>query len=156
MNQNFLFPNSLKKVGWITLIIGIVFGLFLLIVEPQLTWLEIKVFAIVDNPILSKKSIFSMVTTNIADEIASLALLFGAVLVAFSKEKIEDEFSTSLRLSSLVWATYVNLLILVLSILFFYGMSFFLILVINLFSTLLVFIVRYNFLYYKYSKSNEE
>jgi len=69
--------------------------------------------------------------------------LLGSVFAALSKEPVEDEFIQRLRLESLVWALYWNYGILLFAILFIYGMPFFTVMSINLFSLLLIFLIRF-------------
>ena len=75
-----------------------------------------------------------------------------------SKEKIEDEYIAKTRLESLVWATYLNYCILLLALLFVYDMAFFWVMIFNMFTLLLFFIVRFNYLIFKLNKteSHEE
>jgi len=48
-----------------------------------------------------------------------LMIMVGLVLVAFSKEKIEDEQISQLRQDCLQWAIYLNYLLLTISLIFF-------------------------------------
>jgi len=50
----------------------------------------------------------------------------------------------AIRIRSLVWATYINYGILLLAILFVYEFSFFNVLVFNMFTLLIFFILRFN------------
>ena len=92
---------------------------------------------------------FSITENNILDEIIGLLLIIGALLIAFSKEKSEDEFISKIRLESLVWATYINFAILIFTIIFIYDMIFFWVLVFNMFTVLIFFIIRFNWALYK-------
>ena len=65
------------------------------------------------------------------------------------KEKQEDEFLSQIRLESLVWATYINYAVLAFSILFIHGMAFFDVMVFNMFTILIFFLVRYNWRLYQ-------
>ena len=110
---------------------------------------DIKVFAIVeDTGLSSKKNYASILTNNILDEIASILIIIGAILIAFSKEKLEDEFISKIRLESLAWAVYINYTILILAIVFSYGFSFFWALIFNMFTLLIFFLVRFNWILY--------
>ena len=62
------------------------------------------------------------------------------------EEKTEDEFISRLRLESLVWATYVNYIILALSIIFIYDEVFFWVMILNMFTILLFFLLRFNWI----------
>ena len=79
--------------------------------------------------------------------------IIGALLVSFSKEKNEDEFIAEIRLSSLLWAVWVNYILLLVSFLLVYGSPFIEVMVYNMFTTLLIFIVRFNHLLYRNRKT---
>ena len=98
---------------------------------------------------------FKIIENSILDELISLAIIIGGLIVGFSKEKIEDEFIYKLRKDSLVWALLFNYMVLVFAILFIYDFTFFDVLVFNMFTPLIFFIVRFNFLKHK-SGTNEE
>ena len=78
------------------------------------------------------------------------------MLIAFAKEKVEDEFISKLRLTSLLWAISINYILLLIGILTVYGLDFLNVLFYNMFTPLVIFIIRFNFLYYKYSRENEK
>lgn len=152
MKSPYLLPNYFKKTGWFLLIPGILFGIISLVYISEPEFLKINVFSIVYQPILGDTEFFSFTKNNIFDEIIGLLLIIGSIFIALSKEKSEDEFISKIRLESLVWATYLNYFILVLSILFIYEMTFFLVLVFNMFTILLFFIIRFNWVLYKSKK----
>jgi hypothetical protein len=81
-----------------------------------------------------------------------LLLIIGAILIAFSKEKFEDEFISKIRLESLVWAIYLNYAVLILAIIFIYDMTFFWVIVLNMFTLLFFFIFRFNWALIKSKK----
>jgi hypothetical protein len=83
----------------------------------------------------------------------SVLFLGGAMLVAFSKEKTEDEFIVNIRLTSLLWALLVNNILLLIAFVFIYGTTFFSVMVYNMFTVLIIFILRFNYLLYKNSKT---
>lgn len=144
MKSDYLFPNKFKKMGWFILIPSVIIGLVTLIVEYEPTFLDFSVPAMFINDFSKDKHIFGMVENNILNEIFGVLIIISALLVAFSKEKIEDEYLSKIRLESLVWAVYVNYAILLFSLLFIYGLSFFWVLVFNMFTVLIFFIVRFN------------
>jgi len=79
-------------------------------------------------------------------------LIISLFFIAFSKEKNEDEFIAKIRLESLLWATYINYAVLIIAILFVYGGSAFWVLVYNIFTILLFFIIRFNWVIRKSRK----
>ncbi|MEX1382059.1 hypothetical protein [Lutibacter sp.] len=158
MKSQLLFSNKYKPMGWVLFLIGVVLGTILMINEFDIPNWETKVF-----PLISENDIFSSPalkwsSNNIADELASLLLIFGGILVSFSKTKDEDEYISKIRMESLIWATYVNYAILIIAILFVFDFSFFNVLIYNMFTLLLFFMLRFHYVLYKTKKAvgNEE
>jgi len=145
MKANYLFPHSMKWVGWFLLIPGAVLGLLMMFFQVDAPeFFHRSVFAIADLFPFSDNVWFGMTNNNVLDEILALMVIAGSILIAFSKEKTEDEFITRIRMESLIWATYVNYGILVLAILLFYSFAFLQVMVLNMFTILFFFLVRFH------------
>ncbi len=157
MATKYLIANKFKPLGWVLFIAGIIAGFFMMATEYESEILNIKVFAIYsgDSIFSSKEGFFRIVENSVLDEIIALGIIIGGLLVGFSREKIEDEFIYKLRKDSLVWAMLFNYFILALAILFIYDFTFFDVLVFNMFTPLIFFIIRFNFLKLK-SRAHEE
>ena len=155
MSGNYLFPHFYRRYGLGVLILMLAGGIVLTAFDYELDWM-MTVPAIYSDEFMGSENWFSLVRTDFSDEIISLGLIIGAILVAFSKERIEDEFISSIRLRALVWATYVNYGILALSTMFIYGSGFFHIMIYNMFTLLLIFIVKYRWSIYKWKKTNRD
>lgn len=147
MQQTLLLPNKFKKWGWIILIPSTIMGIISLVLDFSAFKLNTTVFAIVYG--LFETKYFGFVTTNIADTLIGIFFLGGALLVGFSREKNEDEFISSLRQSSLLWAILVNYVLLIFSFVFVYGNVFAYIILYNAFSVLIIYLVRFNFVLYR-------
>lgn len=156
MESNYLLPNKYKKIGWILFIVGLISGIVLVFTDYETEALTIKVLSIFNDPIIGhEKSYFKLIENSILNDLIALIIIIGGLLVGFSKEKIEDEFIYKLRKDSLVWAIIFNYVVLILAILFIYDLAFFDVLVFNMFTPLVFFVFRFNFLKHK-SSSNEE
>ena len=154
MKLNFLFPSKFKRIGWFTLIPSAIIGLLILIYEYEPSFLDFNVPAIfVDELFSVNKKTFRMVTNNILNEILGVLIIISTFLVAFSKEKSEDEYISKIRFESLAWAVYFNYSILILTLLFIYDFAFLWVMVFNMFTVLLFFIVRFNWQISKLKKS---
>ena len=94
------------------------------------------------------RHLFFMLTT--------LLMLTGLVLIAFSKEKIEDEQINQLRQDSLQWAIYVNYIILIISFAFTDKSDFKDILVLNLWVPLAFFIILFRWKMYRNNRFIKE
>ena len=158
MKTNYLLPHKYKTIGWALFILGFISGLLIYINSYQPDLFKISVLSIFDYKFdLNEPStvVFRIIKNNVIDEIALIAFIVGALLIGFSKEKVEDEFIYKLRTDSLVWAMLLNSAILILTIIFVYGASFIHILVFNMFTPLLFFVVRFNFLKFKSDRDEE-
>jgi hypothetical protein len=148
MSYKLLLPNKFKKIGWCLLIPATLLGIFLTATDFEVSWLDIKVFAF-----FSDHQAFSFINDNITNEIIGVLFIVGALFVGFSRERREDEFIANLRLSSLLWAVYVNYILLLVCFLFVYGTAFLSVMIYNMFTVMIIFIVRFNYILYKNSKS---
>lgn len=156
MKTNYLLPNKFKTVGWVLFIFGLIGGIFIYLSDYESDALTVNVLSIYNESFLgSEKGFFQIIENSILDELIALAIITGGLLVGFSKEKVEDEFIYKLRKDSLVWAIIFNYAVLILTIVFVYDLAFFDVLVFNMFTPLLFFIFRFNFLKHK-SLSHEE
>ena len=157
MQTNYLIANKYKTLGWILFGLGIIAGAFLFIAEYDTDALTINVLSIYNGDSIfgSDTGFFKIIENSILDELVSLAIIIGGLIVGFSKEKVEDEFIYKLRKDSLVWAMLFNYMVLALAIVFIYDFTFFDVLVFNMFTPLIFFIIRFNFLKLK-SGSDEE
>jgi hypothetical protein len=153
MSQKLLLSNRYKMIGWIIFFPSFIVGLFLIISGNEPGWLNTKVFSIFPGEIFGDKKFFSWVFVDLTNTIVGILFIVGCLLVGFSKEKNEDEFIAKIRLSSLLWAVLVNYLLLVLSFAFIYGTAFLSVMIYNMFTVLLIFILRFNYILYKNAKS---
>lgn len=155
MKTRFLFSHKFKKVGWIIFIPSLVMGIVYLMFDsslPDLLKFKGTTFAIVNDEFFGKTQLFKLLKNDLIDEFISVFLLIGSFLVGFSKEKIEDEYITKLRLESIVWSVFVNYFILFLAVIFIYGELFFYVMIVNLFAILVLYIFRFNIILFRNSK----
>ena len=153
MSNKLLLPNKYKLIGWYLLIPTTILGVFLSFTEFESLQINTKVFAIFSDQVFRESKFFSFIETNITSTIIGVIFIIGAMLVGFSKEKREDEFIEKLRLSSLLWAVWVNYILLFLSLIFIYGTAFLTVMIYNMFTVLIIFIIRFNYILYKNSKA---
>ncbi len=144
MKAKYLFPPRFKKYGLMVLIPSIIMGLFMVITGYEPALFDAKVFALFVENYPSGSDILKFTNNNIFDEIIAVLLIVSALLVTFSKEKDEDEYIQKIRLESLVWATYANYAVLLLAIVFVYDLSFLWVMIFNMFTLLVFFIIRFN------------
>lgn len=149
MSNTPLLPHSYKKIGWLLLITGLVLGIWYLLRTPEYSFFSTKMFAAVGEEALGKNYFFKIIENNILDELIAIVAIIGALIVAFTKETIEDEFIQKMRLDSLMWATIISYAVLVLIILFVYDISFFTALLVNMLTIPIIFIARFKWLLHR-------
>ena len=149
MKTRYLFPNRYKMLGWILLVPSLVAGILMILSDQDLFNLEATVFALYDSGIFEPDKAFMLTRNNIADELVAIAAIVGGLLAAFSREKDEDEYISQIRLESLLWATYINYGFLLFSVVFIYGIAFYQVLLLNMLTLLLIFLIRFNFILYR-------
>jgi len=144
MRVKYLFPYKSRFIG---------LGLILLHIPIRLIW-EWQ-YPGLDSHSLPHNREDSMLFTNqhLFTIASSILVLTGLFLIAFSKEKIEDEQISQLRLDSLRWAIYMNYLILLLSLIFTNGIDFIDMLRLNLWVPLVFFIIRFRWVIYRLNRS---
>lgn len=157
MQTNYLLSNRYKVVGWILFVSGIVAGILTYLIPVGTEPLKMRVLSVFDDFSAGPNEMeyFKIIENGIAFELILLAIIFGGLIISFSKEKIEDEFTYKLRNDSLVWAIIFNYLVLAALVIFIYKYTFMHVLVLNTFTPLLFFIIRFNFLKLK-NRSHEE
>ena len=151
MKTKFLFPNKYKKIGWLMMIPAILFGLFMIFTDFKPEALSLPMFTIFSHESLfggGGVKYFSVIRTNVTNELAGIFFLISAIMVAFSKAKSEDEFITKIRMESLVWSTYIHFGILLFGMLFIFDLEFFTFMIFNMFTLLVLFIVKFNYMLY--------
>ena len=153
MKLNYLFPNKFKKIGWFILIPSAILGLVTLILEYQPSFLDFKLPAFFISELFGDTKLFGMVTNNILNDMIGILIIISSLMAAFSKAASEDEYISKISLESLVWAGYVNYGILLVSFLIIYDISFLWVMLFNMFTILIFFIVRFNWEISKLKKS---
>lgn len=138
MKATNLLPNRARRLGWIILLPALVLGTLVMYFEFEIPGFEV---------VLPYKNFLSngVNENNLTDELVSIILIVALVLIAFSEEKEEDEWISKIRLESLQWSVYANYTLLILAILFIYDMLFFEALVYNMYTILILFILRFNY-----------
>lgn len=147
-----MLPHKFKKVGYFLLVPSLLLGVYLMIFNPETLDFNAKMFVFLSEEFLSEPIYFRITEVPVINTLAGSLFIIGCLLVGFSKEKVEDEYIKSLRLSSLQWAVLINYLLLLVAFLFIYGMPFLQVMIYNMFTVLLLFVGRFNFLLYRNSR----
>jgi hypothetical protein len=141
VRSTYLFPYKSRFIGIALILIHIPVKLLWDTYYPNGYHYHQLAAPTVDSGLFSPPHLFFIGTT--------LMVLVGLFLVAFSKEKIEDEQIFQLRLGSLRWAIYLNYAILLFSLIFTSGSDSKHILMLNIWLPLLFFILRFQWVLYR-------
>lgn len=134
-----LLPNKFKNLGWLLIIPGFFLSILRFYYGIKLRMFDIKVFAIYSNYIDTKY--FSVIENQVSEEIAGTLLLLGLLILAFHKEKEETDIIVRIRYESLLTSLLINSAFMLVSLLFVFGIGFVEMMIINIFSQLILFIV---------------
>ena len=125
-----LFPHSFQRVGWIVFAIGVALGAYSIL----------------------KGFDGSYVMNNIT----IISIIVGGLFATCSCEKIEDEMTQQLRLSSLLTALYINYAALIVCALLVYDMDFLNVMIYNMFTILLIFMIVFRWKIWRMKKGAED
>jgi len=150
MKSRFLFPHQSRILGYACIIAYIPVMVFKKLLHDGYKTIDPAQKFADASGIFNSEHIFTA--------IAMLFLFGGLLLVAFSKEKVEDEQILQLRLDSLHWAIYFNYLILIIGAFVATAFQFHDIVLFNLWAPLLFFIIRFRWKIYLLNRlfKNEE
>ena len=151
----YLLPWSCKYISLIFLLIAgaLYYVRYTLNIRPK--FLDFNVFAIHSKFIETKT--FAVIPNNMSEEIIGIFLLVSLYFLAFSKEKNETQETNEIRLQSFLLTALINSILLIFAFLFFYGISFIIVLIIDIYAIFiiyyLIFRIKYN-LYKHQAPSN--
>jgi len=145
MRTNYLFPFNSRYFG---------IGLILIHIPIKLLWDALYPEGFHGHdPAPGSEGSFLLSPPHLFFIGTTLLVLIGLFLVAFSRERIEDEQIIQLRLDSLRWAIYLNYAILLFSLVFTQGGDSSHILLLNIWLPLLFFILRFQWVLYRLNRS---
>ena len=142
MKNSLLLPNKYKVIGWVIFLLFITLGIFCMLIDFKIQGFQIYNFV--------GGSFFG--DYNLTNEFAVFGITIGLLIIVFTKEKIEDEYISMLRLKSLQWAVLLSYVVLIVLNFSFYGLVFLILLVYNIWTILLIFIIKFYWSLYKLRK----
>lgn len=157
MKSRFLFPNQFKKIGWMLFVPSVLVTIIISALNISTDdYLNVTVFSLYQESIGEVPGFFKFIKNGIVDEILTIGIIVGGIIVGFSKLKEEDEMISKVRYESLVWATYLNYGVILFFTLFLFGLPYLNVLFYNMFTLLLFFIIRFHYMIYKLNTSNHD
>jgi FlaA1/EpsC-like NDP-sugar epimerase len=144
MENSLLIPGKYKVIGWIIFILSASLGIATLYWDYRILGLVLPL----------KESVFF--DANLTNELALAGVIIGLMIIVFAREKIEDEYISLMRLKCLQWSVLISFVILFILNFVFYGGSFYIVLIYNMFTIPLIFIAKFNYSMYRLRREREE
>lgn len=144
MKNDLLIAHRWKLIGWVITIPAFIAGLYYM-AQDNPEGLEVTLPEWLGKFLWIESFMSNEPPKALAllDELICILLLIGLLMLAFSREKIEDEWIQRVRLESFQWAILANSLLLMGFIIFTHGMPFLTVMVYNMFTPLLIFVARF-------------
>lgn len=132
--KNILFPHSFQPIGWIMFVPALITG------------------ALIYFRILTPTGI----TETILNDVVIIGISLGALFIVCSKERIEDEMTKSIRLSSLLNSIYIYVVLLITCTILLNGMNYLMFMIINLVLLPLLFVCNFRLEMHRYNKMSAD
>lgn len=129
-----LFPHSFQAIGWILFVPTLILG------------------TLIFFSVLSFRGVLETITTDIS----IIGIAVGALFIVCSKERIEDEMTRYIRLTSLLKSIYVYVLLLVACTVFINGVDFLVFTIVNLVLLPIIFVCNFRLEIYRYHRLNRD
>ena len=152
--MSYLFSNKFKKTSGVVFYLSILVGLFLLLTDRILDIFVVNVFSFFSYEwIGSERTGFGWIENGLGDEISALLIIVSGVINSFSKEKIEDELISRIRLESLSLSLFISYGLIIISTFLVFNINYMYVLVFNLFLIILLFNLIFKFRLFKHYNS---
>ena len=132
--KNYLFPHIFQPIGWIMFSLSLIVGALILF------------------EVLS----FIGVVETVINDLVIIGIVLGSLFVVCSKEKVEDEMTKSIRLSSMLNSIYAYVILFIVGTLIFYSVDFLLFAVLNFALLPILFVFFFRWEMHRYNKISED
>lgn len=133
--KNYLFPHIFQPIGWVMFVLSLIIGIAV--------YYGANVFG-------------AGITETIAIDSAIIGIALGALFIVCSKERVEDEMTQSIRLSSLLNSIYAYVILLVVCTLFINGIDYLVFALFNLALFPIIFVCNFRLEMHRYNKMCED
>lgn len=162
MKKDYLLPRRFKTLGWVVLLPTLFLGAVAIFSGTGTEGLaEIIGKAIGQGRLASTADSVRRIGNDIEpwlNNVLIIGIIGGSMLVTCSRERVEDEMIGRIRLNALLLSLYVNFAVVIVAALCVYGIDFLDVLVYNLFTLPLLFLMIYKGMLWKENRaaSDEE
>ena len=148
MKSKLLLTHYFKWIGLLLLIPCVILGAFFMHADFTFEMLQVEAGR--------QAKFISANNNNLTDELALTGIIISLLMMAFAKEKKEDEFIHFIRLESWQWAVLVNFVLLLLATWLLYDFDFLNVMVYNMLTVLVIFIIRFQFVVWRNKKGEHK
>lgn len=156
MKLIYLLPYSFKKVGWLLFLASVILLVLGMMLNLDSSYFTFRVFSVYSSKLFGPSDWFAIHPEEVAYTVVSCLFITGALFIMFSKEKVEDEFIMSIRMNALMWAVLIHFTLLLILFITVYGINFGYVVIYNIYTLLVIFILRYYYLLYQYKNQFSE
>lgn len=153
MKKNYLIPHKWQKIGWFIFIPAVFIGFITMIVGLTIH-LDVPFIKLMGG-FMTESNFMLFEKTDIWGTSVSILIIISGLMIAFSKEKIEDECVAEIRLNALAWSIIINYAVLILVSILIWDFAFLHVLIYNMFTPLIIFIFRFRYLILKFKHQKE-
>jgi len=139
--MSFLLPGWFRYPGIVFILAGSVLAYIRFSMGIKPDFLEMQTFAVYSSYFDSK--FFQLIGNNMSEEIIGVLVVSGLGFLAFARDKNESVITIHLRVRALFISMYAELCFLILSFVFFYGLAFVYMLILDVCFPLVIFILVY-------------
>ena len=138
---SFLLSRGFRLWGFIFTFLGTILGImrFYFGVKPGI--LDQKVYAIYS--VFLETKTMRTIKNQMIEEIVGILLIIGLFLIAFTREKIENQQVNSIRLKAFFISIYINTAFLIASLIFTFGFAFVYMMILDLILPLSIYIISF-------------
>lgn len=151
--MNYLFDNKYKKVSGLVFYLTSIIGLYLLLTERIFDLFTLNVYSLFSESFSDLTYGGGWIENGLGDEIFTTIIIISGLINSFSKEKIEDELISKIRLESLTISLFISYSLVIISTFLIYNLSYMYVLVFNMFIILLLFNLIFRYRLYQHYKS---
>lgn len=146
MRSIILLPRKYKTIGIVILGLSLALGILVRFWDFEIDFLTV---VLKDKPGMFDDKI------NFTDEFALSGIILGLLFIAFAREKREDEFINRTRLESWQWAVLINYILLLLATWAVHGFAYIDVMMYNMLTIPIIFIVRFHYVMHKTNSFKE-
>lgn len=143
MQKEWLLPYGFKWVGWVLLAIAVPVGLWAAAIGFNYQNIELlQALHLSDKPLINNQIV--------------LWLWLGTIFVACSREKIEDEMISRIRLNALLMALYIQAVCIIVATFVFNSLDFLNVMIYNLVAYPIIFVGAYRVMLWRIRKEADD